>query len=331
MKKIALSTLVICSALSTVAHAQTSVTVYGQIDEAIAVGVGSGKGTTTQLVNGGLRASRIGFMGSEDLGGGLRTIFLLESGFNANNGAQTQPGLIFGRKAYVGFSSSTYGTAIAGRMYTLSYSTVDFFDPQLGIGGGNDNMFTRGGTRWSNTLRYDSPTFGGFSGAAAYALPEGVASRKHEELLTYEHGPLVIKLVRSDQNGANNTLADHNTFLGASYDFGVIRTVAGYQINRGPGGDQPDTKYNVALIGASVPTGEHSVVGATYIRANDQTPANNNAQQFAISYQYFLSKRTTLYTSYTHIHNQNGTLLYVTGDTTPGAPTEYNVGINHTF
>jgi len=169
MKKIALSTLVICSALSTVAHAQTSVTVYGQIDEAIAVGVGSGKGTTTQLVNGGLRASRIGFMGSEDLGGGLRTIFLLESGFNANNGAQTQPGLIFGRKAYVGFSSSTYGTAIAGRMYTLSYSTVDFFDPQLGIGGGNDNMFTRGGTRWSNTLRYDSPTFGGFSGAGVAA------------------------------------------------------------------------------------------------------------------------------------------------------------------
>src|ERR1700693_920538 len=159
MKKIALFTLVICSALSTVAHAQSSVTIYGQIDTALAHGIGLANGNNvTQMVNGGLRASRLGFMGSEDLGGGLATIFVLESGFNSNDGGQTQRGLIFGRKAYVGFTGGL-GTYTLGRMYTLSYFAIDFFDTQDGIGGGNDNMFTRGGTRWSNAMRYDQPTF----------------------------------------------------------------------------------------------------------------------------------------------------------------------------
>jgi predicted porin len=329
MKKIALSTLVICSALSTVAHAQSSVTIYGQIDTAIVHETGMANGANvTQMVNGGLRASRLGFMGSEDLGGGLSTIFVLEDGFNSNNGAATQAGTIFGRKAYVGFTGG-FGTATLGRMYTLSYSAIDFFDTQDGIGGGNDNMFTRGGTRRSNNIRYDSPTFAGFSGSVSYALPQNITSRGTEGLITYTNGPVVIKLVRNDQNGANLTNAAHNTFLGGAYDFGVLKATAGYQVNRGPGSDQPDTKYNVALVGIRVPIGVTSAVGATYIRAKDQTAANNNAQQYAISYEYFLSKRTTLYAAYTHVHNQNGTLLYMTGDA-PGT-TEYTLGVNHTF
>jgi predicted porin len=327
MKKIEISALVICLALSTGAYAQSSVTLYGEIDEALTVEHGTANGSKVLLAGGANEASRWGLKGYEDLGSGLAAIFVLENGFNATNGSMSQANSMFGRKAYVGLTGG-WGTFIAGHMYTLAYSEIDSLDPEGGVGGGNDNMFSRGGTRISNAVRYDTPVVSGFSASTQYTIP-GSGSRNVEAAARYANGPVLIHLVHNEQNGVNGTLPVKNTFLGGSYDFHFIRTFIGYEINRGLGGDQRDAKYDVAMVGFWIPTGAQGAVGATYIRATDKTSADNDAEQFAISYMYFLSKRTTIYTSYTHINNKNGTLNYVTAEA--AGNTEFNLGITHKF
>lgn len=101
---------------ATTAHAQSNVTLYGVIDEGFNAISNSGGhrlyNMTSAVVSGW------GVTGAEDLGGGYKAIFKLESGFELNNGTLGQGGLMFGRTAYVGMSSP-YGTAMLGRQYDL--------------------------------------------------------------------------------------------------------------------------------------------------------------------------------------------------------------------
>jgi len=128
MKK-SLFALAALSAFATLAHAQSSVTLYGIIDEGVqftnnqknvvgGTNVG-GRQVTLDSTN-GINGSRWGLKGAEDLGGGLQAIFTLESGINLNNGAFAQGGTPFGRQAFVGLSSSSYGAV------TLSTSSNRF-------------------------------------------------------------------------------------------------------------------------------------------------------------------------------------------------------------
>ncbi|MCA3866538.1 MAG: porin, partial [Burkholderia sp.] len=79
------------------AHAQNSVTLYGTIDNGVNYVSNMGGGKAIQAVSGTLYGNRIGFKGSEDLGGGLKAIFTLENGYDANTGRLGQGGLMFGR------------------------------------------------------------------------------------------------------------------------------------------------------------------------------------------------------------------------------------------
>jgi len=118
MKK-SLLALGVLGAFAGAAHAQSSVTLYGIIDGGFTYvnktgGNVAGTGNATKnisLNSGNLQGSRWGLKGAEDLGGGLKAIFVLESGFNVNNGMSAQGGRLFGRQAYVGLSSATAGTA----------------------------------------------------------------------------------------------------------------------------------------------------------------------------------------------------------------------------
>jgi predicted porin len=111
------------SAFATSAFAQNSVTLYGVIDEGIDFTNNVGGSHVYELTSGYAQGSRWGLKGSEDLGGGLKTIFQIESGFNVNTGKLAQGGLGFGRQAYVGLESEQYGTVTFGRQYD---SVVDY-------------------------------------------------------------------------------------------------------------------------------------------------------------------------------------------------------------
>src|SRR5471032_3343779 len=99
-------------------HAQSSVTLYGVVDEGILIN-NNVKGLHQYALS-QASSSRWGFRGTEDLGGGLSAIFNLENGFTASTGALGQGGLEFGRKAFVGLSSSQWGTLTAGRQFSVS-------------------------------------------------------------------------------------------------------------------------------------------------------------------------------------------------------------------
>ncbi|MDR8963595.1 Outer membrane porin protein [Burkholderia multivorans] len=120
-----LLTTAILAATAGVAHAQSSVTLYGVIDAGISYvnhskNATGGSSKLFKYDDGVAQGSRWGLRGTEDLGGGLKAIFVLENGFNSGNGTLGQGGAIFGRQAYVGLSQSQYGTLTFGRQYSFS-------------------------------------------------------------------------------------------------------------------------------------------------------------------------------------------------------------------
>jgi predicted porin len=182
MKRVALSTLSLAMlAAAGTAHAQSSVTLYGVIDESIQfvnnVGkVGSAAGNSNQwgLGGGNIQGNRWGLKGSEDLGGGLKAVFQLENGFNLNNGALGQGGKMFGRQAYVGLSSDQYGLVTLGRQYDTTTDLVQgltadgYFGSMFATPGDVDN--NDNSARVNNVVKYTSPLLNGFQFAGMYGL-----------------------------------------------------------------------------------------------------------------------------------------------------------------
>jgi len=137
--KKSLISLVVLAGGSQLAHAQSNVTLYGLIDSGLnytnnvqTARTASGLSGGRQIAmieggSGGLQGSRWGFRGTEDLGGGLKALFVLESGFYSNNGVLNQGGAMFGRQAYVGLSNPI-GTVTMGRQYD---PVVDLYGPFL--------------------------------------------------------------------------------------------------------------------------------------------------------------------------------------------------------
>lgn len=177
MKKILLAATV-CGVVSGSANAQSSVTLYGVADAGFLFNNNVKGLKQYSLSSGNEGASRWGLTGVEDLGGGLKAIFVLESGYNIGNGTLGQSGTLFGRQAYVGVSSDAYGTVTAGRLYSVGYLAVgpltagdDWAASGLGYGahaGDVDNMDTF--NRIANAVRYQSASYNGLRFAGLYSL-----------------------------------------------------------------------------------------------------------------------------------------------------------------
>src|SRR6202012_2078231 len=104
--------------------AQSGVTIYGIVD--LSGQYLSGHEKQVLVTSGGQSGSRLGFKGTEDLGSGWYTDFVLEGGLNIDTGSSAQGGALFGRQAY-GALRSPFGTASAGRQYSdIYYQTGDF-------------------------------------------------------------------------------------------------------------------------------------------------------------------------------------------------------------
>jgi predicted porin len=130
------------SIASVPAFAQSSVTLYGILDDTITyqssqgtLGSTSGGRSNVKMASGVWAGSRFGFKGSEDLGDGTRAIFQLESGFNLANGAAQYTNAEFGRLAWVGLINSSYGSLTAGRQYTAYYTLLSPYGPTTWLTG----------------------------------------------------------------------------------------------------------------------------------------------------------------------------------------------------
>ena len=281
MKK-TLIALAALGAMAGVAHAQSSVTLYGVADAYVGaisnksqVGTAAETKLTQNVVNGsGMSSSRWGMRGTEDLGGGLKGIFTLESGFdistgaganNAGNSAAGAASTLFGRQAFVGLSGG-FGTVALGRQYTaydtLRAATNNVYD---------SNTFATTGAIWStglvdysnrvnNAISYVSPDFAGFSGAIVYGMgedkgpsatnPTDTVSGSTSLHIKYANGPLVVGYAHQREKSAVGSVL----FAGTTNNFNFGATAAGTAATFA------DTrKYN--LIAASYDFGVAKITG----------------------------------------------------------------------
>ncbi|MGF6758142.1 porin [Paraburkholderia sp. GAS334] len=164
-----------CAVLPLYASAQSSVTLYGLIDEGFNYTSNVGGHSNYQMESGFAQGSRWGVRGQEDLGGGLKALFQLENGFDVNSGALGQGSRMFGRQAYVGLASDRFGTVTLGRQYD---SVVDYLAPLTANGNWAgyllshpyDNDNTDNSFRLNNTVKYTSNTYNGFSFGGLYGF-----------------------------------------------------------------------------------------------------------------------------------------------------------------
>lgn len=335
MKK-SLVSLAVLAAFAGTASAQTNITVYGVADAALSYkDNGQPNNSKTWAVDSGqLSGSRLGFKGSEDLGGGLSAIFTLENGFTIDDGQQAQ-GRLFGRQAFVGVQGG-FGAVKLGRQYNPIRVAVEGIDPfRLGMGSWAGNVLSLYGERADNTLNYTSANFGGFTGQIAYSFGEQAGSTSLGRQLglsgTYANGPLTAVLAYHNQNLLTNPAAPalpadngsaKTTLLGGTYNFGPATLHAAYAWDKGnpaTGADNVDNRD--WMLGASAPVGPGTVL-ASYMKRDDRLAANKDVKQWALGYTYGLSKRTTLYTLFNHIDREN---------VTPSTSKQFSAGVRHTF
>ncbi|MDR0250343.1 MAG: porin [Burkholderiales bacterium] len=312
------------------AHAQTAnVTIYGRINmdlDFISSG-DDGKLGKRQRVSS--NASRIGFRGTESLGGGLNAIFQIESQFQGDDGGA--PNALASRDTWLGFQGG-WGAVKIGHMLT----PYDAIQPVFGNapnGGPVTILSTAGlwgqwgvaknqggfGRREGNAIRYDSPKVAGFQGMVQYSTQELASDNGWNGGLGlfYDNAGLqVAAAYETNQNGYRAVdFNDHALTLTAAYKFGAFRPAVVYEY----------LKYEVAngnlkrhMYGASLTAdlGPGKLYGAILVADKGKGAAGANvgriregkdtgATMYNISYNYELSKRTSAYVGYVYIDNKD--------------------------
>ena len=339
MKK-SLLAFAVLGAFAGAASAQTNVTIYGLVDMAIQHD-NDGASTRTGLDSGEFYGSRLGFKGSEDLGGGLKANFQLENGFGADDGKLNQGGRLFGRQAWVGLSGG-FGSVNLGRQWAPIFLVADNIDPfDAGMTGAKAGQSTSAGGmlnifgtafRVENAVVYTTPGLNGFSASLAYAFGEQAGSTSANRQVglsaAYENGPVYAGVAFHNANDAAGN-ASKQTLVGGTYNFGVAKAAAAYQQNTS---DLNTVDNKNWMIGVTVPVRATSNVLASYIRSTDNTVAtNNNGTQWALGYTHDMSKRTTLYTSYSRNSNDANSNIGGLAAANGLTDTLFNVGIRHKF
>ncbi|WP_406851397.1 porin [Herbaspirillum huttiense] len=365
------SMLLLAAGLTTggAAFAQSSVTIYGIVDTSIRyLSSDNAQGSSNVRVdNGAIANSRIGFKGTEDLGGGLKAMFQLENGFNGDNGAAQQGGRLFGRQSWVGLGGS-FGKVSIGRQNTPLFDLLaDHFDP-LTVGNYDSNSWLpAAGTRVrsDNTVRYDGQ-FGPVAASVSYAFGEQAGSARRgsqiSTALRYNNGGFAIGggcQQTVDTTPAHNKDTSYN--LSASYTFGAAKVFAGYYRMKDATGlnglFMETTNYSLANTAGGNTVGVERKDDGYFFGANYQATAALSLtggvyydKSKNVAYQalgtvgdgkryavvawadYALSKRTQLYTIVDYNKAKDAARYELTGQAAgKDNLTTVGVGIRHIF
>lgn len=308
-------------AASGAAMAQSSVTIYGVAD----VVIHKDKDVDAKMTSGGVSTSRLGFKGTEDLGGGLKANFKLEQKVDLTNGAAGD----FGREAWVGLSGG-FGEVQLGNTYTAYDNVAGAADPALDANVIDPTNILASRFYNSNpgsNIAYTTPSFGGFSGGLSYSL-DGSKNEVIGLSLSYANGPLAVNLGYQDQEDfanaaialdpASEEVPGQFTTVNASYDFGSFKLLGGFGNVSTDAADAKDF-----FIGVDVPVASNIVVSAGYA-VTDIDNAADEGTSFGVAVAYVLSKRTTAYAG---IRADNQFAV----DNLGGVKSRFGVGIKHSF
>ncbi|MBC8738579.1 porin [Paraburkholderia sp. UCT31] len=253
----------ISSAASFGAFAQSSVTLYGTLDEGISYFNNFGGKSLVQAESGNLWGTAFGLKGTEDLGGGMKAVFQIESGFDINSGRNQQGGLMFGRTAFVGLGSDKAGTVTLGRQFDSASDVLGNYTSCWVYGGSGshfgDNDNACQSARFNNAVKYVSPTLGGVTLGGMFALGNQTNfanNRAWSVALSYVNGPFSIGGGYLDANDIGSSAGPFDSAgIGAGFQDPSKDNYTGYM-----GGNyiglQDAAKWKVAGIGTSYTIGK---------------------------------------------------------------------------
>ena len=354
---------VLAASLGGPAAAQSNVALSGTVDLAVAHGSGS-IASQTQLANGYLAASRIAFKGSEDLGGGLKAGFWIESGLNADTGTgqatntNNQPngtagngGLTFNRRSHVSVGSH-WGEIRLGRDFVPQYLNIADFDPFDLSGSGASQVLNSAITgptlvRASNSISYlyghgfNAAAIGygpgGFSGTGlqVHAMvylgenPSGSNTSKdgtgYGFRTVYSTGNFTLSGAVGGTRHAAGDVRQNNA--GASYDFGPVQVMGMVERDR-----KGVVRARAWLAGVRVAVGQGSF-RAAYSRHGTDAVGRPTASKWAVGHVHPLSKRTALYTAAAHVSNGGTSASALNGAVTAAGESSrgFDFGVKHSF
>jgi predicted porin len=343
------------------------VTLYGLIDQGVEFvnNVAKGKTATTNAyrMGDGTATSYFGMRGSEDLGDGVKAIFDLQGGFTPANGTSRQGGRLFGRQSYVGLDGK-YGRLTFGRQYTMRFYAVSFINP-FGTGAQGLTTLDNGiaNARADNSVSYRyflgdfeagvNYSFGrdavnGDPASAAASNCPGVASpsnqcRSYSAMAKYEgHTWGLASSYERNYGGTSATfggltspkLTDSRFTLGGYFKISKAKFGIGWIRRDDEGIATP--KSNLFWLTGTVPVTPFIYFDSMLAELKyDHSP--NKALVVVLRGEYLLSKRTFLYLTGEHIHNDGKLALAATTitpvPTPPAGGSQISViaGIRHTF
>jgi predicted porin len=360
MKKIvrpkAVAALAFCAACSAV-HAQSTVQVYGILDAGVELNDSGvpGEKRNWMINTGNQSGTRLGFRGSEDLGGGLKALFNIEMGFYVDTGTVItygEPaGIFWGRRSVVGLQGG-FGEVFLGRDYTPAFWTLIQTDRfRYGLPGTVSTPSQIVVTRANNGIFYNTPSMGGFQGRLAYTLgAEGSTPARDQGRLAsasvdYKAGSLFASAAVQNRRdlvpGSTTTTTSFNEGgLGFEYTFGK------YVVSTGFWTTNPVTATTGAVdkskaywLGAGVTVGVGQVnVQLARTEVDVVGRGEGRALTYGVSYTHPLSRRTSLYAAYGGVRNDDDARLPLnTGSQRVGGvvfgtdPSAVVVGMRHSF
>lgn len=350
MIRFAAKASVACACLAAAsALAQSNVALYGRavagIDyqNNIADAAGQGGGTLWRAAGNQWGTSMLGFKGTEDLGGGLAALFVLEGGFDLPKAELNGGERLFNRRAYAGLQDR-WGKLVFGKNLSLS-NDVWFLDPtgQQFIGSAT---LVRG-RNWQgndNGIEYSTPSFGGFSATVQTGLGEQVDSlqrqRKDAISLAYTTASFELRAIYDIARDGEGRYSDLWTTskeltVGGTATFDRLKVFAGYQRLSAP--DAPASAPSAAdhyWVGVNFElTPVLTLIGSAFRVSTDRTAGSANLYMLGANYK--LSRRTLLYASVGQVHNsaQANFSVEATNNNPPagGRQSGTYAGIVHTF
>lgn len=334
---------VVLTLLSGAAAAQSTVTIYGRLDTGIVTGKFDSTGNRTLVQSGPYTASRLGFRGTEDLGGGLRASFGLEAGLNIDTGTggATGGGINFNRGSQVALASDNWGEFALGKMYMPTFWVYLGSDPGiggLGLGSMGASIMQQhtaltGKTGWGgfydNTVRYRTPNMSGLKGEIAYSLGSENASNSAAKNdgktaglnVQYEQGAMYLggayqKYTASIAGTTAGTyIGDVNQttwMLAGRYKIAPATVGVNYGRTKNSTaclatGNAVGCDMNTFAINSRFDlTGQSSMdLSWSQLKANSGSLSGAKANTLAIGYTYYLSKRTWVYGQAVKMNNNS--------------------------
>lgn len=305
-------TLVAASQTLLAGAALADATIYGRFNASVER-QRDATGTSASGVHN--NASRLGFKGTEDLGGGLKAGFQLEHGFNVDTGVSTHGNQFWARQSEVNLSGG-FGTVRLGRFTSEAYyATADYVSMHNhDTGSSSDALYAYIGSD-SNKIGYRSPDLGGLTIDGAISLKEAGPDNHFDLAANYQMGALALGAGFQKAGDAKQFAAR------ALYEMGAF-TVGGY-LQRDNDAYGPGNRTTLRLAGMYTlgMTEFHLNLG----RSGDYSQLNDSdATQATVGINYNLSKRTKVYGLYTKV-NASAMTPYA-GDFSSLA-----VGLRHNF